>query len=139
MPASMLQKESLPGSKLPVLGVCLGHQCIGYSYGGLVARAKQIMHGKSSKIYHTNHGVFTDLPNPLSAIRYHSLAVEREQLPDCLEITAWTEDGTIMGLRHREYPVEGVQFHPESFMTPTGKTLLNNFLNFPYGNRVRKG
>ena len=127
------------GSKLPVLGVCLGHQCIGYSYGGLVVRAKQIMHGKSSKIYHTNHGVFNGLPNPLSAIRYHSLAVQREQLPDCLEITAWTEDGTIMGLRHREYPVEGVQFHPESFMTQTGKNLLNNFLNFPYGNRIRRG
>jgi anthranilate synthase/aminodeoxychorismate synthase-like glutamine amidotransferase len=127
------------GTKLPVLGVCLGHQCIGYSYGGEVVRAKQIMHGKSSKIYHTNHGVFAGLPNPLSAIRYHSLAVQRDRLPDCLEITAWTEDGTIMGLRHKEYPVEGVQFHPESFMTPTGKTLLNNFLNFPYGNRMRKG
>jgi anthranilate synthase component 2 len=124
---------------IPMLGVCLGHQCIGYSYGSLVVRALQIMHGKASKIYHSNSGVFTGLPNPFSAIRYHSLAVQRDSLPECLEITAWTDDGTIMGLRHREFPIEGVQFHPESFMTPVGKTLLNNFLRFPYIRRVNRG
>jgi anthranilate synthase component 2 len=116
------------GSRLPLLGVCLGHQCIGYSYGGQVVRAKQIMHGKSSLIYHEGKGIFAGLANPFSAIRYHSLVVERNGLPDCLEVKAWTEDGTIMGLRHREYPVEGVQFHPESFMTQAGKDLLRNFL-----------
>ena len=116
------------GSRLPILGVCLGHQCIGYAYGGHIFQAKQIMHGKSSLIHHDNTGVFTGLPNPLSAIRYHSLVVKRDTLPDCLEITAWTDDGTIMGLRHKEYPVEGIQFHPESFMTQSGKELLKNFL-----------
>ena len=117
------------GVMLPILGVCLGHQCIGYSYGGKVGQAKQIMHGKSSLIHHTSQGVFAGLPNPFPAIRYHSLVVERDGLPDCLEITAWTDDGEIMGLRHKEYPVEGVQFHPESFMTAVGKDLLRNFLN----------
>ena len=116
------------GSRLPVLGVCLGHQCIGYSYGGSFGQAKAIMHGKSSLIYHNGDGVFNGLPNPFSAIRYHSLEVRCEGLPDTLEITAWTDDGTIMGLRHRQYPVEGVQFHPESFMTESGKDLLRNFL-----------
>ncbi len=116
------------GSRLPILGVCLGHQCIGYSYGGLIEQAKEIMHGKSSQIYHSAQGVFARLPNPFSAIRYHSLEVQRQGLPDCLEITAWTDDGTIMGLRHRHYPVEGIQFHPESFMTESGKDLLKNFL-----------
>ena len=116
------------GSRLPILGVCLGHQCIGYSYGASVGQAKDIMHGKSSLIYHNNQGVLADLPNPLSAIRYHSLVVHRDGLPDCLEITAWTDDGTIMGLRHRQHPVEGVQFHPESFMTQGGKNILRNFL-----------
>jgi anthranilate synthase component 2 len=116
------------GSKLPILGVCLGHQCIGYSYGASVGQAKVIMHGKSSLIHHSNQGVLADLPNPFSAIRYHSLAVYREGLPDCLEVTAWTDDGTIMSLRHRQYPVEGVQFHPESFMTQGGKDILRNFL-----------
>ena len=116
------------GATLPLLGVCLGHQCIGYSYGGKIGQAKQIMHGKSSLIYHNSQGVLTGLPNPFSAIRYHSLVVEQEGLPDCLEITAWTDDGEIMGLRHRQYPVEGVQFHPESFMTEVGKDLLKNFL-----------
>ena len=116
------------GSRLPVLGVCLGHQCIGYSYGGVVIQADEIMHGKSSQIYHGGEGVFAGLPNPFSAIRYHSLIVQRESLPDCLEITAWTEGGTIMGLRHRQHPVEGVQFHPESFMTEAGKDVLKNFL-----------
>ena len=116
------------GSWLPILGVCLGHQCIGYSYGGEIGQAKQIMHGKSSLIYHNSQGVLAGLPNPFPAIRYHSLVVLRDGLPDCLEVTAWTDDGEIMGLRHRQYPVEGVQFHPESFMTEVGKDLLRNFL-----------
>jgi len=116
------------GQTLPVLGVCLGHQCIGYTYGGIVEQAKEIMHGKSSLIYHDGKGVFAGLPSPFSAIRYHSLVVRRNGLPDCLEITAWTDDGTIMGIKHKKYPVEGVQFHPESFMTQSGKDLLRNFL-----------
>jgi len=120
------------GSRLPILGVCLGHQCIGYSYGGFIGQAPVIMHGKSSLIHHNHRGVFAGLPNPFSAIRYHSLEVRRDTLPDCLEITAWTDDGTIMGLRHRRYPVEGVQFHPESFMTEAGKDILRNFLQLYY-------
>jgi len=116
------------GSKLPILGVCLGHQCIAYSYGGVISRAPVIMHGKLSMIYHNNMGVFAGLPSPFSAIRYHSLAVCRDGLPDCLEVTAWTDDGTIMGLRHQRHPVEGVQFHPESFMTQHGKDILRDFL-----------
>ena len=116
------------GARIPLLGVCLGHQCIGYTYGGTVGRAKEIMHGKASMIYHENTGVFSGLSIPFSAVRYHSLAVSRDGLPDCLEITAWTDDGTIMGLRHRKHPVEGVQFHPESFMTECGKDILRNFL-----------
>ena len=116
------------GPRLPILGVCLGHQCVGYSYGGKIGQAKEIMHGKSSHIYHNSQGVFTGLTNPFSAIRYHSLEVRRKGLPECLEVTAWTDDGTIMGLRHRHYPVEGIQFHPESFMTEQGKELLKNFL-----------
>ncbi|MFC1949067.1 anthranilate synthase component II [Chloroflexota bacterium] len=116
------------GATLPVLGVCLGHQCIGYSYGGIVEQAKQIMHGKSSLIHHNNQGVFAGLPNPFPAIRYHSLIVKRDGLPDCFEITAWTDDEEIMGLKHLKHPVEGVQFHPESFMTAVGKDLLRNFL-----------
>lgn len=117
------------GAKVPILGVCLGHQCIGYSYGGTFGSANEIMHGKSSLVYHNNTGVFRGLPNPFPAIRYHSLVVMHEGLPDCLEITAWTEDNTIMGLRHRQHPVEGVQFHPESFMTHVGKDVLRNFLD----------
>ncbi len=116
------------GPKLPLFGVCLGHQCIGYTYGGIVSGARQIMHGKSSPIHHSGKGVFAGLPDPFSAIRYHSLVVQRETLPDCLEITAWTEDGEIMGLRHKSHPVEGIQFHPESFMTEHGKDILSNFL-----------
>jgi anthranilate synthase component 2 len=116
------------GRRIPLLGVCLGHQCIGYSYGGVVGQAKQIMHGKSSLIYHEGQGVLAGLPNPFPAIRYHSLVVKKEGLPDCLEVTAWTADGEIMGLRHRQHPVQGVQFHPESFMTEVGKDLLRNFL-----------
>jgi anthranilate synthase/aminodeoxychorismate synthase-like glutamine amidotransferase len=115
--------------RLPILGVCLGHQCIGHSFGAIVSRAKQIMHGKSSVIHHDGKGVFAGLPDPCSVIRYHSLAVQRETVPPCLEITAWTDDGTVMGLRHRRYPVEGVQFHPESFMTQMGKQMLKNFIN----------
>jgi len=124
------------GSRVPVLGVCLGHQCIGYSYGGKVIQADEIMHGKSSSIYHGGEGVFAGLPNPFSAIRYHSLIVQREGLPDCFEITAWTAEGTIMGVRHRLHPVEGVQFHPESFMTGVGKDLLRNFLQSDYSKVV---
>jgi anthranilate synthase component 2 len=116
------------GPKLPILGVCLGHQCIGYSYGAEIVKARKIMHGKTSLIRHAGQGVFAGLPNPFLAIRYHSLAVEA--LPDCLEITAWTEDGTIMGLRHKQYKVEGIQFHPESFMTQGGKEILRNFLSY---------
>jgi anthranilate synthase component 2 len=120
------------GPSLPILGVCLGHQCIGYSYGGLIGQAKEIMHGKSSLIYHNRQGVLAGLPNPFPAIRYHSLVVQRDRLPDCLEVMAWTADDTIMGLRHRQYPVEGVQFHPESFMTEVGKDILRNFLQLDY-------
>jgi len=120
------------GSRLPILGVCLGHQCVGYSYGGLIGQAKQIMHGKSSLIYHNSQGVLAGLPNPFPAIRYHSLIVQHDELPDCLEVTAWTDDGTIMGLRHRQHPVEGIQFHPESFMTKVGKDILRNFLQLYY-------
>ncbi len=116
------------GAEIPILGVCLGHQCIAYSYGGAFGPAKEIMHGKSSLVYHNNSGVLGGLPNPFPAIRYHSLMAVPEKLPDCLEVTAWTEDKTIMGLKHRQHPVEGVQFHPESFMTPVGKDLLKNFL-----------
>ncbi len=116
------------GPKLPILGVCLGHQCIGEVYGARVDRAGEIRHGKTSLIHHTGQGVLAGLPNPFSAIRYHSLVVYPETLPDCLEITAWTDNGLIMGLRHKEHPVEGVQFHPESIMTPVGKDLLRNFL-----------
>ncbi|MBI4299162.1 MAG: aminodeoxychorismate/anthranilate synthase component II, partial [Chloroflexi bacterium] len=116
------------GSRIPILGVCLGHQCIGYAYGGKVDRAGEIKHGKTSLIHHDGKGVFKGLPNPFEAIRYHSLAIYREGLPDFLEVTAWTDRGIIMGVRHKEYPVEGVQFHPESIMTKVGKDLLKNWL-----------
>ncbi|MEH6437108.1 anthranilate synthase component II [Massilia sp. DD77] len=114
--------------KLPILGVCLGHQAIGEAFGGKVIRAKQVMHGKTSLIAHTGEGVFKDLPTPFTVIRYHSLAIERSSLPDCLEVTAWTDDGEIMGVRHKEYDIEGVQFHPESILSEHGHTLLKNFL-----------
>lgn len=114
--------------KVPILGVCLGHQAIGQVFGGRVVRAGRLMHGKTSLIYHDGRGVFQDLPNPFEAVRYHSLLVERETLPDCLEISAETDIGEIMGLRHKELPVEGVQFHPESILTRPGKALLRNFL-----------
>lgn len=115
--------------KLPILGVCLGHQSIGAAFGGKVVRAKQVMHGKTSVIHHNSTGVFRDLPNPYTVIRYHSLAIERESLPDCLEVTAWTDDGEIMGVRHKTLQVEGVQFHPESILSEHGHALLKNFLN----------
>jgi anthranilate synthase component 2 len=114
--------------KLPILGVCLGHQCIGEVFGGRVVSARKLMHGKTSDIHHEGSGVFRGLPAPFAATRYHSLAVERDSLPEVLEVTAWTEDGEIMGLRHREMPLEGVQFHPESILTESGMALLKNFL-----------
>lgn len=116
------------GEHTPLLGVCLGHQCIGEAYGGVVEKAGEIVHGKTSMIRHLGVGVFVGLPNPLEAIRYHSLVILRNTVPDSLEITAETDNGLVMGVRHREYPVEGVQFHPESIFTPSGKDLLRNFL-----------
>ena len=117
------------GPALPTLGVCLGHQCIGEVYGATVDRAGEIRHGKTSMVSHNGQGVLAGLPDPFEAIRYHSLVVYPETVPDCLEVTAWTDNGLIMGLRHRQHPVEGVQFHPESIMTPVGKDLLQNFLD----------
>lgn len=116
------------GPRLPILGVCLGHQCIGEVYGGEVVRADRLMHGKTSPIIHRGQGVFKDLPSPFEATRYHSLIVKRDTLPDVLEITAETAEGEIMGLRHKTLPVHGVQFHPESILTTEGKRLLKNFL-----------
>ena len=116
------------GGRVPVLGVCLGHQCLGEVYGGKVTHAGEIRHGKTSLIYHDGKGVFSGLSSPITAVRYHSLAVQESSLPGCLEISAHTENGIIMGLRHKEYTVEGVQFHPESIMTKMGKNLLKNFL-----------
>lgn len=115
-------------TKVPVLGVCLGHQCIGEVYGGKVIPAKRLMHGKTSLIYHNSKGIFKNIPNPFEATRYHSLLVEKKSLPACLEITAWTKEGEIMGLQHKEYPLFGVQFHPESILTKAGKDILRNFL-----------
>jgi anthranilate synthase component 2 len=114
--------------KLPILGVCLGHQSIGAAFGGKIIRAQQVMHGKTSPIEHTGVGVFKNLPSPYTVIRYHSLAIARDSLPDCLEVTAWTADGEIMGVRHKSYPIEGVQFHPESILSDHGHALLQNFL-----------
>jgi anthranilate synthase component 2 len=115
--------------KIPILGVCLGHQAIGAAFGGKVIRAQEIMHGKTSMVTHKELGVFRGLPNPFTVIRYHSLAIERKSLPDCLEITAWTDDGEIMGVRHKELAVEGVQFHPESILSEHGHALLKNFVS----------
>ena len=117
------------GPSIPTLGVCLGHQCIGYVYGATVDQAGEIRHGKTSMVNHNGAGVLAGLPNPFEAIRYHSLIVFPETVPDTLEITAQTDNGLIMGLRHKEHPVEGVQFHPESILTPDGKHLLQNFLD----------
>jgi para-aminobenzoate synthetase component 2 len=122
--------------EIPIFGVCLGHQAIGQAFGGEVIRADQLMHGKTSEMKHDGQGVFAGLPSPFTATRYHSLIVRRDTLPDCLEISAETEDGLIMGLRHKEYVVEGVQFHPESIMTNHGLMILRNFLNYKSGLRV---
>jgi len=116
------------GARVPILGVCLGHQSIGQAYGGRVVHAAHVMHGKTSMIHHDGHGLFEGLANPYQATRYHSLIIERETLPECLEVTAWTEEGEIMGVRHRTFPVVGVQFHPESILTQFGHELLANFL-----------
>ncbi|UCF01227.1 MAG: aminodeoxychorismate/anthranilate synthase component II [Deltaproteobacteria bacterium] len=116
-------------SKIPILGVCLGHQGIGAAFGGRVVHAAQLMHGKTSEISHDGKSIFRDLPDPFTATRYHSLAIERKSLPSCLEVSALAEDGEIMGLRHREYPVEGIQFHPESILTKEGMNILQNFLS----------
>ncbi len=116
------------GENIPVLGVCLGHQCIGESFGGIVMGAGEIMHGKTSLIHHDGKGVFLGIPSPFMAIRYHSLVIQSETLPDELEVSAWTDNGIIMGVRHKSLPVEGIQFHPESIMTEYGKELLSNFL-----------
>ena len=116
------------GATIPVLGVCLGHQCIGHVYGGVVSRAPRLMHGKTSAVYHNGHGLFNGVPSPFTATRYHSLIVE-EALPEALVVTAFTRDGEVMGLQHREYPVVGVQFHPESILTDHGKRILQNFLS----------
>ena len=129
---SMAAIEALAGSR-PILGVCLGHQSIGQVFGGRIVHAREIMHGKTSSVWHTGQGVFAGLPNPFVATRYHSLVIERESAPECLEVTAWTENDAggideIMGIRHREMPIEGVQFHPESIMTEHGHDLLRNFL-----------
>ncbi len=116
------------GVEIPILGVCLGHQSIGQAFGGKIIHASQIMHGKTSPVFHYGTGVFSGLPNPFIATRYHSLVIERATMPDCLEITAWTEDGEIMGVRHKSLKVEGVQFHPESILSEHGHQLLGNFL-----------
>jgi para-aminobenzoate synthetase component II len=116
------------GASIPLLGVCLGHQCIGAAYGGRIVRAGRLMHGKTSPIHHDGRGVFRDVPNPFEATRYHSLLIERETIPACLELSAETAEGEIMGVRHNTHPVEGVQFHPESILTQSGKALLANFL-----------
>jgi anthranilate synthase/aminodeoxychorismate synthase-like glutamine amidotransferase len=116
------------GQTVSILGVCLGHQAVGYAFGGEVIRAQRIMHGKTSQVINDGRTIFKGLPNPLVAGRYHSLILKRESLPDCFEISAETEEGEIMGIRHKELPVEGVQFHPESILTPNGKRLLKNFL-----------
>ena len=114
--------------KIPILGVCLGHQCIGQAFGGRIIHAQTLMHGKTSQMTHTGEGVFAGLPSPYRITRYHSLAIERSTKPDCLDVTAWTDDGEIMGVRHKTLPIEGVQFHPESIMTEHGHALLKNFL-----------
>jgi anthranilate synthase/aminodeoxychorismate synthase-like glutamine amidotransferase len=123
-----LETIKLWAGKIPILGVCLGHQSIGQAFGGKIVRAARVMHGKTSKIFHDEKGVFAGLPNPFEATRYHSLLIERASVPDCLEVTAKTWDEEIMAVRHKTLPVEGVQFHPESFLTTVGKDLLRNFL-----------
>ncbi len=123
--------------KVPILGVCLGHQAIGEAFGGNVVRSAYLMHGKTSPIHHDGKGLFKDLPNPFEATRYHSLIVERSTFPDCLEVTAWVEEGEVMGLQHRELPIWGVQFHPESILTMNGMDILRNFLEMSKEQRAR--
>ena len=127
------------GPTVPIFGVCLGHQAIGQAYGGRVVRAGRLMHGKTSPILHDTRGLFEGIPSPFEATRYHSLLVERASLPDCLEVSAWTSEGEIMGLRHREYAVEGVQFHPESVLTSEGKRIVGNWLRRVYSIRGGRG
>jgi para-aminobenzoate synthetase component II len=122
--------------KIPIFGVCLGHQSIGQAFGGDVVQAERLMHGKTSLIHHDGQTIFKDIENPFTATRYHSLIVKKETLPDCLEVSAWTDEGEIMGLRHKEYAVEGVQFHPESIMTSSGKMLLRNFIDNSKTSRI---
>ena len=124
--------------RIPILGVCLGHQSIGAAFGGELVRAPVLMHGKTSLIHHDGKGVFSGIQNPFAATRYHSLLIRKETLPACLEISAWTQSGEIMGVRHRELAVEGVQFHPESILTAPGKDLLMNFLNFKTGSKAER-
>jgi anthranilate synthase/aminodeoxychorismate synthase-like glutamine amidotransferase len=126
------------GGKLPILGVCLGHQAIGEAFGGTVLRARRIMHGKTSPMFHDGAGVFTGLPSPFDGMRYHSLVVGESDLPACLEVTCRTDEGELMGLRHRELAIEGVQFHPESIMTPAGIQLLQNFMGSEYVKMLRR-
>ena len=115
--------------RMPILGVCLGHQSVAYAYGGKIVRADRLLHGKTSEIYHDGKGIYKDIPDPFEATRYHSLIVNKESLPEIFEITAWTDEGEIMGIRHKEHMIEGVQFHPESILTKHGKDLLNNFIS----------
>lgn len=124
--------------RAPILGVCLGHQCIGYAFGGEIVRADRLMHGKTSFIYHDGEGVFRGLPNPFEATRYHSLIIRRESIPECLQITAETDQREIMGVRHKSYQIEGVQFHPESILTKHGRQLLENFINTPNQQAVER-
>ena len=125
--------------RFPLLGVCLGHQALGQAFGGRVVRATILMHGKTSEVRHDGRSLFAGLPDPFTATRYHSLVVARDSVPECLEVSAWTEDGTVMGLRHRELPLEGVQFHPESILTSSGKDLLRNFLRLAASRGERSG
>ncbi|MBD3336779.1 MAG: aminodeoxychorismate/anthranilate synthase component II [Candidatus Eisenbacteria bacterium] len=135
--ANVLIRELAPD--FPILGVCLGHQCLGYVYGGKIVRAPRLMHGKTSMIIHNSRGIFSGLDNPLQATRYHSLILERETLPDVFEICAWTAEGEVMGIRHREHELWGVQFHPESILSPQGRPLLQNFLTLCGGPVGRPG
>ena len=125
--------------RVPLLGVCLGHQALGQAFGGVVVRAPKLMHGKTSEIHHDGRTVFGGLPRPFTATRYHSLVVDRATVPECLEVSAWTDDGIVMGLRHREHPLEGVQFHPESILTKSGKDLLRNFMTLANVNVNHRG
>jgi para-aminobenzoate synthetase component 2 len=135
-----ISKEAIlqMAGRIPILGVCLGHQCIGSAFGGRIIRAERLMHGKSSLIFHDGRTIYRGLPNPFQAIRYHSLLVERESLPECLEISAETKEGEIMGVRHKDFVIEGVQFHPESIMTREGKNILKNFLQMEERDHVEE-